>query len=179
MFWKIAKLRKIGGIEFTLEPSGCWFTILIDFFSLSLSLCTSLNFSTEFLKVDCRHHHIYSVYFNILKKLLCEYNTLSRASQVVQLWRIRLPMQEMKVLSLGWEDPLQKEMANRSSILAWRIPWTEEPGGLYSPWGCKESDMTEHKSSSTSLTCLRAWRTFFLFLRLWIRNWKHFLERAR
>ena len=62
----------------------------------------------------------------------------------------------MWVPSLGWEDPLQKEMANRSSILAWRIPWTEEPGGLYSPWGCKESDMTEHKSSSTSLTCLRA-----------------------
>ena len=62
----------------------------------------------------------------------------------------------MWVPSLGWEDPLQKEMANRSSILAWRIPWTEEPGGLYSPWGCKESDMIEHKSSSTSLTCLRA-----------------------
>jgi len=39
-------------------------------------------------------------------------------------------MQEMKVPSLGWEDPLEKEMANHSSILAWRIPCTEEPGGL-------------------------------------------------
>ena len=35
-------------------------------------------------------------------------------------------------------------MASLPSILAWRIPWTEEPGGLYSPWGHKESDMTEH-----------------------------------
>ena len=39
-------------------------------------------------------------------------------------------MQEMNVPFLGWEDPLEKEMANHSSILAWRIPCTEEPGGL-------------------------------------------------
>ena len=39
-------------------------------------------------------------------------------------------MQETQVLSLGWEDPLEKEMATHSSILAWRIPWTEELGGL-------------------------------------------------
>ena len=41
-------------------------------------------------------------------------------------------MQETRVQSLGWEDPLEKEMAAHSSILAWRIPWTEEPGGLQS-----------------------------------------------
>ena len=41
-------------------------------------------------------------------------------------------MQEMQVRSLGWEDPLQKETATHSSILAWEIPWTEEPGGLQS-----------------------------------------------
>ena len=39
-------------------------------------------------------------------------------------------MQEMWVQSLGGEDPLEKEMAARSSILAWKMPWTEEPGGL-------------------------------------------------
>ena len=39
-------------------------------------------------------------------------------------------MQEMWVQSLGWEDPLEKEMATHSNILAWEIPWTEEPGGL-------------------------------------------------
>ena len=41
-------------------------------------------------------------------------------------------MQEMWVQSLGGEDPLEKEMAARSSILAWKIPWREEPGGLQS-----------------------------------------------
>ena len=46
------------------------------------------------------------------------------------------------VRSLGWEDPLEKGMASHSSILAWEIPWTEEPGG-YSPWGHKELDTTE------------------------------------
>ena len=45
----------------------------------------------------------------------------------------RLPAkQETRVQSLGWEDPLEKEMATHSSIPAWRIPWTEEPGGLQS-----------------------------------------------
>ena len=65
--------------------------------------------------------------------------TLSKKLRLVK----RLPaMQETWVRSLGWEDPLEKEMAIHSSILAWRIPWTEEPGG-YSPWSCKESDTTE------------------------------------
>ena len=41
-------------------------------------------------------------------------------------------MQETRVQSLGQEDPLEKEMATHSSIFAWRIPWTEEPGGLQS-----------------------------------------------
>ena len=44
--------------------------------------------------------------------------------------RICLPMQERHVWSLVWEDPLEKEMATSSSILAWEIPWAEEPGGL-------------------------------------------------
>ena len=43
-----------------------------------------------------------------------------------------LAMWETWVRSLGWEDPLEKGMATYSSILAWRIPWTEEPGGLQS-----------------------------------------------
>ena len=41
-------------------------------------------------------------------------------------------MQETQVQSLGWEDPLQKGVVTHSSILAWKIPWTEEPGGLQS-----------------------------------------------
>ena len=49
--------------------------------------------------------------------------------------RICLLMQEteeMRVRFPGWEDPMEEEMATRSSILAWKIPWTEEPGGLQS-----------------------------------------------
>ena len=48
----------------------------------------------------------------------------------------------MQVRLLGWDDPLEEEMATHSSILAWRIPWTGCPGG-YGPWGHKKSDMTE------------------------------------
>ena len=46
--------------------------------------------------------------------------------------KIRLPMQEVWVQSLGQEDPPEKEMATHSSILAWEVPWTEEPGRLQS-----------------------------------------------
>ena len=52
------------------------------------------------------------------------------------------PMQEMKVRSLNREDSLEKEMATHSSILAWEVPRTEEPGGLH-PWGRTELDTTE------------------------------------
>ena len=51
-------------------------------------------------------------------------------------------VQETRFQSLGWKDPLEKEMATHSSILACEIPWTEEPGGLQSV-GSKESDTTE------------------------------------
>ena len=51
-------------------------------------------------------------------------------------------MQETWVRSLGWEDPLEKGVAAHSNILAWRIPWTEEPGGLQS-MGSQELDTTE------------------------------------
>ena len=50
--------------------------------------------------------------------------------------------QEMRVQFLGWEDPLEEEMAMHSSSPAWRIPRTASLGG-YSPWSCKESVMTE------------------------------------
>ena len=54
------------------------------------------------------------------------------ASLVAQRLKRLPPMPETRVWSLGQEDPLEKEMATHSSILPWRIPWTEEPGGLQS-----------------------------------------------
>ena len=55
-----------------------------------------------------------------------------RASLVAHTLKSLPAMKETQVRSLGQEDPLEKEMATHSSILAWRIPWTEEPGGLQS-----------------------------------------------
>ena len=59
---------------------------------------------------------------------------------MVQMVKNLPAMQKTRVLSLRQEDLPGRKMATHSSILAWRIPWTEEPGGLYSPWGRKESD---------------------------------------
>ena len=60
--------------------------------------------------------------------------------------------QETWVQSLRWEDPLEKQTASPSSVLAWKIPWTQEP------WGCTESDTTE----ATKLTQRHVWRNLFL-----------------
>ena len=51
---------------------------------------------------------------------------------MAQMVKNPLAMQETQVLSLGGEDPLEKRMATHSSIVAWEMPWTEEPGGLQS-----------------------------------------------
>ena len=56
----------------------------------------------------------------------------TQASQVAQIVKKQPAMQETHVQSLGWEDPLEKGMATHSSILAWRIPWTEKRGRLKS-----------------------------------------------
>ena len=64
------------------------------------------------------------------------------ASLVAQMVKNLPAMQETWVRSLGREDPLEEGMATHSSILAWKIPWTEEPGRLYSPWSPKELGMT-------------------------------------
>ena len=67
---------------------------------------------------------------------------LGWASLVAQGVKSLPAMQEAQVRSQGPEDPPKKEMATHSSILAWRIPWTEEPGG-YSPRGHKKKNTTE------------------------------------
>ena len=66
-----------------------------------------------------------------------------RASSLVAQMVKDLPaMQATWVQALGQEDPLEKGMTTHSRVLAWRIPWTEEPGS-YSPWGRQEWDKTE------------------------------------
>ena len=63
------------------------------------------------------------------------------ASLVAQWLKPHLPMQEIRVQSLGQEDPLEKEMTTCFSIVAWKIPWTEESGGLQSTELQEELDM--------------------------------------
>ena len=62
------------------------------------------------------------------------------------------PMHEPLVQSLGWEDPLDKNMASHSNILAFRIPWTEEPGGLWSMRVAKSWTELKRPSTPTELT---------------------------
>ena len=59
-------------------------------------------------------------------------------------------MQETQVRFLGWEDLLEKEMTTHSSILAWKMPWTEESDGIQF-WGSQELDTTERLSTHTDL----------------------------
>ena len=64
--------------------------------------------------------------------VVSNYIVLHWASLVAQRLKRLSAMRETQVRSLGWEDSLEKEMATHSSILAWRIPWMEEPGRLQS-----------------------------------------------
>ena len=78
---------------------------------------------------------------------------------VAQMVKNLPAMQETRVRSLAWEDPLEKEMATHSSILVWKIPWTEEPGGSlgsHIPWAHKELDTTEQHGQILRPSC--KWR---------------------
>ena len=64
-------------------------------------------------------------------------------------------MQETRVQCLGWEDPLEKGMATHSSILAWRIPWTEESSGLvHGVAGSETTEQLTHTHTKTTFTAL-------------------------
>ena len=87
----------------------------------------------------------------VLDMVVCSFSLMSSillygASLVAQTVKNLPAVRETCVQSLGWKDPLEKGMATHSSIVAWRISWTEEPGRSHGvtrvPWGRKESDMT-------------------------------------
>ena len=78
---------------------------------------------------------------------LCHQLCINRAFPVAQMVKNPPAMQETWVWSLGQEDPLEEGMAAHSSILTWKIPCAEEPGG-YSPWGHKDSDVTEQLNTA-------------------------------
>ena len=93
-------------------------------------------------------HVLIKLYRNPMK--WASFSTCYRGSAVKNPPVNAEDLQEMRVQSLGWKDPLEQEMATHSNILAWEIPWTEELVG-YSPWGRKRVNMTasEHNTQST------------------------------
>ena len=72
------------------------------------------------------------VSFNLFLFSSHKLSSYTKTSLVVQMVKRLSTMWETRVQALGWEDPLEKEMAIHSSAIAWRIPWTEEPGRLQS-----------------------------------------------
>ena len=78
------------------------------------------------------------------------------ASLVAQMVKNLPAMWETRVQSLGWDDPLEKGMATRSRILAWRIPMDRGAWRAYSPWGRKELDTTEQLSTFTFIRLLES-----------------------
>ena len=77
-------------------------------------------------------HYSRHLYFCLNVCMFISSINISLVFPVAQLLKNLPSMRETWVRSLGWEDPLEKGMATHSSILAWRIPWTEDPGGLQS-----------------------------------------------
>ena len=105
---------------------GSFLLLILVLVSVSCSVCSCLLF-VELLfclsntEVPCR------------KSFITTFHHRKEESPPVAWWLKRLPeMQDTWVRSLDWEDPLEKEMATHSSILAWRIPWREEPGRIQS-----------------------------------------------
>ena len=85
-------------------------------------------------------------------------STLTESSLVAQTIKNLPAVQETRVQSLSWKDPLEKEMASHSNILAWKIPWVEEPGRLQSMW-------------SQSRTQPNDFTFTFHFIRIYILEW--------
>ena len=77
-----------------------------------------------------------SLLFNMLSRFVIDFPGGSDG-------KVSVTMRETWIRSLGWEDSLEKEIATHSSTLALKIPWTEELGAGYCPWGRKESGTTE------------------------------------
>ena len=112
-FYGFPSFQSISSVQFSSVAQSC------------LTLCDPMNRSTPGLPV---HHQLPESTQYSGGQLVPP----SRAYQMAQRLKCLPAMWEIWVQSLGWEDPLEKEMATLFSILAWRIPWTEEPGGLQS-----------------------------------------------
>ena len=91
-----------------------------------LSNCITLNVIKEFLATLLEIMPIFFLFESLLDQIIVHGDSVVKNLPVVQ------ELRELRVQLLGREDPLEEGMASHSSILAWRIPWTEDPGGLQS-----------------------------------------------
>jgi len=127
------------------------------------------NFYCLLIIIKCRCAKTYST-------PLISADITNWASLVAQWQRTLLPMQETRAQSLGWEDPLDKEMAIHSSILAWEIPWTEESFRLQS-MGLKRVGhdwTTEHACMHTVLMLVTVFYILvFVFLKCMLHIYTH------
>ena len=126
-FLPLSHLGSHTWIHFVLFACCMYYSIipwsLCNLFHIAVHKLRSNRFKGNFSNINLT---------NILNFNMLYFLRKCNDSLVAQMIK-RLPAtRETRVWSLGWEDPLEKEMATRSSILAWRIPWTEEPGGLQS-----------------------------------------------
>ena len=113
-----------GLFEHFWKPRGVWGLCIIPLAPTNTPLWVTI--------LQCTHIHLRWHGSLQITSFSVSLYCLLRASRVAQWWRTHLPIQETQYRSLGWEDPLEKEMATHSSILAWEIPGTEEPSGLQS-----------------------------------------------
>ena len=119
-----------------------------------------------FLWFKCYKYYFLHDFKIVLKADILVLSGSFRASLVAQLVKNQPAVQETQVRSLGQEDPLEKGVATHSSILDCSIPWTEEPGKLYSQWGLKESDTTEQLTLSLQVNSGKREKVFRIHLDL-------------
>ena len=127
------------------------------------SLCGQIYF--KMLEVYNSQWHIKNYEKSQINNLLTLFNPEMRAPLVTQWERICLPMQEVRVASLGMEEPLEKEIATHSSILAWEIQRQRSLAG-YSSWGrkrVKHDLVTKHACLLHVASCMRPILIYFLF----------------
>ena len=143
------KSKHIFGIyDYKILQSLYYINIFIHWSQKELDMTQQLNNSNIYCSYLCtfiyKHKFLYEcICVHVYVSLYIYMYEGFPGGSVVKNPPAEQERQEMRVQSLGQEHPLEEGMATYSSILAWRIPWTEEPGGLYGPQGHKESDTTE------------------------------------
>ena len=129
---------------FIVNTNPCWIELLCVYYVLSHY---SFLWSRKTSQVSSQSYHFHFLQYQFGSLIRIFNFLLILASLVAQTVKNLLSMQQTQVRSLGQEDPLEKGMATHSSILAWRIPWTEEPGRLQSMGSQSQTQLSNKHTS--------------------------------